>query len=149
MHIRRERTPKGAARVLSPSAHACVWRQLLEDLADDLRLTFRRIAARRRPSPVVRRLAVALTGACRRIDRATPFAAAAVFTPPPRKRRRTSPAASRLRVVCEPAGSDSDDSERSEPGADPSRPPSRRARARAASPPRALPAHSRSADSDA
>jgi hypothetical protein len=73
-------------------------RQLLEDLAEDLRLTFRRIAARRRPSPVVRRLAVAMTAACHSIERdacsagAAAAAAAAAASggaaaddPPPRR----------------------------------------------------------------
>ena len=45
-------------------------RQLLEDLPADLRLTFRRIAACRRPSPVARRLSVALSAVGSRLERA-------------------------------------------------------------------------------
>ncbi len=45
-------------------------RQLLEDLPADLRLTFRRIAACLRPSPVVYRLAVALSAVGSRLERA-------------------------------------------------------------------------------
>ena len=61
-------------------------RQLLEDLAADRRLTFRRIAACRRPSPVIRRLAAALSAVCGRLESAAD--AAAGILPPPRKRRR-------------------------------------------------------------
>ena len=70
--------------------------QLLEDLAADRRLTFRRIAASRRPSPVIRRLADALFAVCRRLERA------AGILPPPRKRRRLraqGTAAPRRRIV--------------------------------------------------
>ena len=52
----------------------------------DCRLTFRRIADRRRPSPVVRRLVAALTAVCNRLERAAQAAAGTL--PPPRKRRR-------------------------------------------------------------
>jgi hypothetical protein len=61
-------------------------RQLLEDLPADRRLTFHRIADRRRPSPVVRRLAAALSAVCGRLERAAQAATGTL--PPPRKRRR-------------------------------------------------------------
>ena len=73
-------------------------RQLLEDLGADRRLTFRRIAARHRPSPVVRRLAAALCAVCDRLERAV-YAAAGI-PPPSRKRRRRAqtPPAPRCRI---------------------------------------------------
>ena len=103
-----ERRPGAGSESLG--APACVRRQLLEDLAGDLRLTFGCIAARSRPCPVVRRLAVALTAACRRIEREAPFAATTVVAPLPSKRR-------------------------SGQGKHPSRPSSRRTPAPASSPP--------------
>ena len=44
--------------------------QLLEDLQADCRLTFLRISARSRPSPVIRRLTTALSAVCCRLEHA-------------------------------------------------------------------------------
>jgi hypothetical protein len=73
-------------------------RQLLEDLPVDLRLTFRRIAACLRPSPVTRRLAVALSAVGSRLERAA-LAARGALPPPCKRRRRCEQAGLRVDPV--------------------------------------------------